>query len=361
MPCVCEAVDFWLYWLRYALNNPLIYTDPSGYKFKLWKALLFAPFGLAAISPGTKYASGEASLGQAVGEYVVNAAAFIASGSIGVSVPGIDGAILGGMASGAISGGGMVAVNGGNFEDIIGGIAMGANIGALAGTVSYGVIAGLGAAANGLENARFGSMDLNAFGDFGGFRINNGSFQWMPAVNGNIFNGVGLSLASAMSSGLAGVSASNAVMGLIPSYSNGNLFQPVDLASNIYNNLLLGYKYIYHYSRGTLPDYEMRRWSSSELQMHNVFNFDQKGMIDVGWEFGNGVVSGPMYFGRFSGGTRAYLGQAYETINELDPTNLTTISKINILAGPGNRRVGYIKYYKRSLYYNALKYIYSPW
>ena len=219
MPCVCEAVDFWLYWLRYALNNPLIYTDPSGYKFKLWKALLFAPFGLAAISPGTKYASGEASLGQAVGEYVVNAAAFIASGSIGVSVPGIDGAILGGMASGAISGGGMVAVNGGNFEDIIGGIAMGANIGALAGAVSYGVIAGLGAAANGLENARFGSMDLNAFGDFGGFRINNGSFQWMPAVNGNIFNGVGLSLASAMSSGLAGVSASSAVMGLIPASS----------------------------------------------------------------------------------------------------------------------------------------------
>ena len=128
----------------------MIYTDPSGYKFKLWKALLFAPFGLAAISPGTKYASGEASLGQAVGEYVVNAAAFIAGGSIGVSIPGIDGAILGGMASGAISGGGMVAVNGGNFEDIIGGIAMGANIGALAGAVSYGVITGLGAAANGI-------------------------------------------------------------------------------------------------------------------------------------------------------------------------------------------------------------------
>lgn len=30
MPIACEEVDFRLYWLRYCLNNPLIYTDPSG-------------------------------------------------------------------------------------------------------------------------------------------------------------------------------------------------------------------------------------------------------------------------------------------------------------------------------------------
>ena len=30
MSCVCEKVDFKLYWYAYCLNNPLIYTDPSG-------------------------------------------------------------------------------------------------------------------------------------------------------------------------------------------------------------------------------------------------------------------------------------------------------------------------------------------
>ena len=90
----------------YALNNPLVYIDPSGYKFKLWKALLFAPFGLAAISPGTKYASGEASLGQAVGEYFINGASFIAGAGVGGAVTqivGIGGAI-GGTLSGAAGG-----------------------------------------------------------------------------------------------------------------------------------------------------------------------------------------------------------------------------------------------------------------
>ncbi len=68
-----------------------------------------------------------------------------------------------------------------------------------------------------------------------------------------------------------------------------------------------------------------------------------------------------MYFGVFDGGTRVYIGQAYETIKDLDPTEFLNYSKINIIAGPMDRRISYIKYYKRSLHNNALKYIHSSW
>lgn len=43
MPITCEKSIFWLYWLRYCLNNPLVYTDPTGEKW--WH---FLPGGLVA-------------------------------------------------------------------------------------------------------------------------------------------------------------------------------------------------------------------------------------------------------------------------------------------------------------------------
>ena len=43
MPNACETTCFGLYWLRYALNNPLRYTDPSGEIIFTILAAIFAP------------------------------------------------------------------------------------------------------------------------------------------------------------------------------------------------------------------------------------------------------------------------------------------------------------------------------
>lgn len=96
MSRVCEAVDFWLYWLRYALNNPLLYTDPTGEFF--WAALpLIAKIGIgigAGVGAYTGYKIGEAN---------------------GASGLGMAGYVLGGTVIGGFSGylGGTIAAGGG--------------------------------------------------------------------------------------------------------------------------------------------------------------------------------------------------------------------------------------------------------
>lgn len=43
LPNVCETPCFELYWLRYCLNNPLKYTDPSGDIIFTILAAIFCP------------------------------------------------------------------------------------------------------------------------------------------------------------------------------------------------------------------------------------------------------------------------------------------------------------------------------
>lgn len=95
MPCVCEASCFGLYWLRYCLNNPLVYTDPSGEVFGVDDALIIlamayfggttANFNHAAETGGNPFNPGDWDWSSS-GTYI-------------------------GIVSGAVSGAGMAGIN----------------------------------------------------------------------------------------------------------------------------------------------------------------------------------------------------------------------------------------------------------
>ena len=79
----------------YCLNNPLLYTDPTGYTWlshltgwigENWKPLLEgAIFGAASWESVINYNSGNYNLGQAIGMYFVNGASMLAGYGIGTS------------------------------------------------------------------------------------------------------------------------------------------------------------------------------------------------------------------------------------------------------------------------------------
>jgi len=134
----------------YVLNNPLTYADPSGHKISgLWKALVMvvvaivvtvvtAGTGLAAmVAYGTAYAAAAAGVGAGLATGLGFAAGLAAAGAV----------------VGAITGGISAALDGGNFGDVLRGMAVGAVQGALAGPlhmtrglvniVGHGIVGGL--------------------------------------------------------------------------------------------------------------------------------------------------------------------------------------------------------------------------
>ncbi len=136
----------------YCLNNPLIYTDPSGEFF--WAALpLFAKI-LVGVSAGLGayagykigeaygasgldmlgYMFGGAVIGGAAGLFGAGAGIAAATGSSGLNAA-VAGGIAGGFASGAINGAGMTALAGGGIGDIFGGLVQGGVVGAFSGAV----------------------------------------------------------------------------------------------------------------------------------------------------------------------------------------------------------------------------------
>jgi hypothetical protein len=139
----------------YCLNNPLLYTDPTGNKFNFWDVVLGSVFGAASWQSIMGYESGKYNVGQAIGMYFVNAAAFIAGAGVGNAATlatGFSGGVIGGaiaggaggFAGGTVSGMGSSLMMGNNIFDayrtglkqgIIGGT-YGAVIGGLVGGLS---------------------------------------------------------------------------------------------------------------------------------------------------------------------------------------------------------------------------------
>jgi hypothetical protein len=113
---VCEKLIFWLYWLRYCLNNPLIYTDPSGeFIFTAFLGPVGAIIDAAcwgAVINGGIYAASTAVTGQQWdwGQFgkslAVGAISGAASGGAGLLTQGLQvyGAIPGAFIEGGIQG-----------------------------------------------------------------------------------------------------------------------------------------------------------------------------------------------------------------------------------------------------------------
>ncbi|PKP47772.1 MAG: hypothetical protein CVT92_16695 [Bacteroidetes bacterium HGW-Bacteroidetes-1] len=80
-----QAPDFSQSFNRYSycLNNPLIYTDPSGEKFEWWH-LPAMMLGMAALPSTLNSLQGESyTFGKFLGEYIVNGATMIAGAGVG--------------------------------------------------------------------------------------------------------------------------------------------------------------------------------------------------------------------------------------------------------------------------------------
>jgi RHS repeat-associated protein len=158
-----QAPGYWLNYNRhgYCLNNPMIYTDPSGEFF--WAALpLLAKIaigvgaGVGAYSGykigDAKGASGLGMVGYMLGGAAVGGAAgWAGATSSAVALAGggstfnatITAGALAGMTSGAINGAGMTALTGGNMSDILEGITMGTVLGGFTGAVGGAVFHGM--------------------------------------------------------------------------------------------------------------------------------------------------------------------------------------------------------------------------
>lgn len=147
----------------YCLNNPLIYTDPDG-EFIFTALCLIIPgaqfllpvaigadlgmwAGGSAVN-GTinpfkwDYSDGKTWAGMGVGALAGGVGGGIGSEVIG-GLSGLDAAVMGGMAAGAIYGAGMTAISGGSFSDVMGGMVQGAVIGGFTAAAGYGAFQGL--------------------------------------------------------------------------------------------------------------------------------------------------------------------------------------------------------------------------
>jgi hypothetical protein len=147
----------------YCLNNPLKYTDPSGYVFAIddlifWGAIAISAYlGGVAANQGEfnfiewNYSSWQTYTGMAVGGLAgwagasigmaVNASA-MAGGATALEASMASG-MMGGMLSGGITSAGMAAVFGGNIGDILGGMAQGVAVGGFSGLISGTVFQGV--------------------------------------------------------------------------------------------------------------------------------------------------------------------------------------------------------------------------
>jgi hypothetical protein len=108
------------------------------------------------------------------------------------------------------------------------------------------------------------------------------------------------------------------------------LFEPLPLNKDIYQNILRGLKYIYHYDAGTLADYEMERWGEGrELMMSDVWDFSTA-TPDVGWQTAGYLAGDGIIYGEFEGGKLRVMLQNTPNTGHLqvDPRNFGRIRVI---------------------------------
>ena len=126
----------------YCMNNPLMYTDPSGYT---WFTQLGGWLG------GT---------GKTIAETVVGIGVGIAVTALTGGLDLITVGVLCGMAAGASTGILNTAFSGGNFNDYLNSMCSGAVIGAFSGLASSAALAGIGAAWDAIGNMHLPESDL---------------------------------------------------------------------------------------------------------------------------------------------------------------------------------------------------------
>jgi RHS repeat-associated protein len=153
-----QAPDFSQSFNRYsyALNNPLIYTDPSGEIVWFVPVIIGAAIGAYSgykIADAQGYSFKDGSMyGYILGGAVIGGLAGYAGSAVGASAlaggstamqSAITGGMVGGMLSGGINGAGMTALAGGSFSDVLGGMVQGAVTGGFAGAAGAAVFQGM--------------------------------------------------------------------------------------------------------------------------------------------------------------------------------------------------------------------------
>ena len=213
------------------MNNPLMYTDPSGYT---WFTQLGGWLG------GT---------GKTIAETVVGIGVGIAVTALTGGLDLITVGVLCGMAAGASTGILNTAFSGGNFNDYLNSMCSGAVIGAFSGLASSAALAGIGAAWDAIGNMHLPESDLGQ--DFWGtpnYPTSAWSNNWLVktyqfisnigngAANASIAGSSTGALASGIGSGGLASLGSQELTGL-----NMNLFPKPTLA--IDNNLVLEFHF----------------------------------------------------------------------------------------------------------------------
>jgi RHS repeat-associated protein len=147
--------------------------------------------------------------------------------------------------------------------------------------------------------------------------------------------------------------------GYFPGMPPPELFSPVRLNENVYQNVLKGFKYLWHYQHSTLPDYEMDRWKNKTLKVSDIFNFSTAD----GWTKGGFMGGSDVIWGNIGGVEVMLQNTTFKGELQLDPVHFDMLRIFQAEPYVSQRRIGYMKYYKRhnNYYNNALKYIYSPW
>jgi RHS repeat-associated protein len=172
----------------YSRNNPLRFTDPSGYCFLgcFWQApgkiISDVANGIVngVVAVGNAFADAGKWVGQNWRQVVIVAAVVVVTvvtaGSGGPAAASLGTAILSGMAAGATAGGLSAALYGGSLDDVL----MGAIKGGIIGGVSAGAFYGVG-------SLTAGSGALNGIGGVAGHGLVGGAREL--AYGGNFWQG----------------------------------------------------------------------------------------------------------------------------------------------------------------------------
>jgi len=197
----------------YCMNNPLMYTDPTGYSW--WSR------------NREKIAK--------IGGFVVAAAVGIA---VGIATAGIGNVVIAGFMSGACAGfaGGFAgtALNGGTLDQCMFSACLGGWAGGATGVATAGLMAGIGYGVNSLDGVKVMSANMAGKGfTLGGFRltsagyiqIGNGASQLISGVsNGAVVGGATTGAISGLTSGGSYISSYNGIAdnggGFISNQSN---------------------------------------------------------------------------------------------------------------------------------------------
>ena len=256
------------------MNNPLMYTDPSGYT---WFTQLGGWLG------GT---------GKTIAETVVGIGVGIAVTALTGGLDLITVGVLCGMAAGASTGILNTAFSGGNFNDYLNSMCSGAVIGAFSGLASSAALAGIGAAWDAIGNMHLPESDLGQ--DFWGtpnYPTSAWSNNWLVKTYQFISN-IGNGAANASIIGTTGGAlASEVLSSALGSSCSQVLFECSNLTASpqSYNNEALQ-----NYVKNTFPN-EWNELASKGCTPTFTYDKSLSGKSTLGYDSYD-VTPHPMHF-----------------------------------------------------------------